>query len=470
MTNSYKLCQKEKGRGFPCKLSMGKQPWFIFLLALVIRLAYVGYIFLTDVNRHFTDDVFYRRMALDILDGGRFFYELEAIDPRYDWLGPVLPWINSLTIRVFGSGWLGIFAVTSIASAFISLYIYKTALLVRNSRAAMIAGLFSAVYVYFIMFCAGVGKDIWMTLALVASAYHLLRSFHQKSNKREPAVLIPNSGVNWVHLIIFSAINVLSLHLDERFAILSPLFLLYILFGAGLRNVRCRVRPFLASSLIMLVLMLPWQIRNYMRYDKIVILTKRTEHITDKLLGYDSVSYELDRVMNYYRGLIITPEQIDSVCAGTKLYTDAGTRIPIQQVEAMRRGILPSAFYPLQGIISRLKIMLQPWQFKGEYTCNGYYYYERSLRNNLVSLVFYGLALLLSLPGLLVLYRNNQSSFWLFTLLSAVYLGEHVLLVPFTVWRYRLPLDSLLLVTGAMGCEWSVMKIKGKWIAKKPQA
>jgi hypothetical protein len=46
-------------------------------------------------------------MALDLVKHGRIFYDLAAVDVRYDWLGPVLPWINALTAMIFRGSWYG---------------------------------------------------------------------------------------------------------------------------------------------------------------------------------------------------------------------------------------------------------------------------------------------------------------------------------------------------------------------------
>jgi hypothetical protein len=424
----------------PDKNSSLEAVW-LFILALLIRLSYVTYVYMTDLSRHFTDDVFYRKMALDIVKQGRILYDLAAVDVRYDWLGPVLPWINAITAWVFGGDWLGFFIITSIASALITFYIYRLTLLVSSRRAAQIAGIVSAGYFYFIMFSAGVGKDIWMILALVATTYFLLRAFIPSDQKTiEHTTRIDYQALGW-----FALIHILSLHLDERFAALSPLFLLFILFSGGLMTAKFRIKPFLVTGAIMLALMTPWQIRNFQRYGKVVILTKRTEHITDRVFGYKQEHYELDRVMDFYQSLVISPAQVDSFVNGSKMLTDGGFEISKPQLKAMRNGIVPHAYSSREALYSRFKIMLQLWQKNGEYTVNGFYYYERSLMNNLVSLFFYGFALLFGVIGLLILHKDS-ASFWLFLMIIIVYLGLHVLMVPYTVWRYRLPIDSLLLV------------------------
>lgn len=426
----------------------------LFIFALLIRLSYVTYVFLTDLTKHFTDDVFYRNMAIDLLKQGKLFYDLAAVDVRYDWLGPVLPWINASTAWVFGGDWFGFFVVSSIASALITLFVYQLTLLVSTRRAAQIAGLWSAMYFYFIMFSAGVGKDIWMILAFVATAYYLLKALHplQTTNTGE------KPRIGYCHLGRFALIHVASLHLDERFVALSPLFILFILFSGGVNNLRYRIKPLLITGMMLLILLIPWQMRNYNRYGKIVILTKRTEHITDKIFGYTQKHYELDRVMDFYASLVISPTQIDSFIQGTKTHTDGGFEISKTQLRAMRNGIIPHAYSSWEALYSRFKIMLQPWQFKGEYTVNGFYYYERSMLNNLVSLLFYGIVLMFSVFGMVQL-RKHRPAFILFASMILIYLGLHAVMVPYTVWRYRLPADTILIVCAGIALDALLRKL-----------
>lgn len=429
---------------------------WMFIFALLIRVSYVTYVYMTDLSKHFTDDIFYRKMALDLLNHGRVFYDLAAVDVRYDWLGPVLPWINAATAWIFGGDWFGFFVVTSIASALITLYIYRLTLLVSNRRAAQIAGLWSAVYFYFIMFSAGVGKDIWMILAFVATAYYLLKAFQARKasdEHREPQV-------SYCDLGRFALIHVASMHLDERFAALSPLFILFIILGGGFKAVRYRIKPLLITGAMLLILLIPWQMRNYQRYGKVVILTKRTEHITDKFLGYKQKQYELDRVMDFYQSLVISPAEVDSFVSGAKTRTTGGFEVSKVQIKAMRRGIMPRMYSPAEALYSRFKIMLQPWQVRGEYTVNGFYYYERSLLNNLVSLMFYGVSLILGIIGL-VMIRRQRAAYWLFGAMILMYLGLHAVMVPYTVWRYRLPIDTMLILGTGVAIDAAIRRMKG---------
>jgi hypothetical protein len=91
---------------------------------------------------------------------------------------------------------------------------------------------------------------------------------------------------------------------------------------------------------------------------QVVILTKRTEHITDKIFGYKQEHYELDRVMDFTK-LVNSPAQVDSFVNGSKMLTDGGFELSKPQLKAMRNSIVPHAYSAREALYSRLKIMLQ---------------------------------------------------------------------------------------------------------------
>ena len=134
-----------------------------------------------------------------------------------------------------------------------------------------------------------------------------------------------------------------------------------------------------------------------------------------------------------------------------RLLRNDGIVISNAQVEAMKKGNLPRNFSYAEAVWSRFKIMIRPVQFGGDYERTGNYFQYRSLRNNLVSLFFYAPILFLSIPGFFFLYKTRKSVFCLFTGIVLTYLLLHIFLVPFTIWRYRLPLDPIFIIIGMYG-------------------
>ena len=422
-------------------VSENKLGLVLLAVSFILRFSYSLFIYFINVTEHFTDDIFYRNLARAVYNSGKIFYDVSLIDPRYDWLGPGLPWINALTIAIFGGNWLGFFFISSIASALITFFTYKTALLITNKNSALLAGLWSSVYFYYLMFSAGCGKDIWMSLFLIVTVFLLLKLFNP----------IKPTKFSYFLYLIFTFVFVYSYHLDERFIVFSPIFFLYILLKET-GNFKIRVyKKTITFILILLLFMLPWLIHNYIKYNKVIILTNRTEHITDKLLGYEKKEYELENAIDRYDKYIIKDCQIDSFLTGLKTETDGGFVISEKQIQAMVAGKIPRPLTHSEKVWSRFRIFIRPFQIGGDYRVNGYCYQRKSFRNNIVSFLFYGIMLFFSIPGFFFLNQSNKEVFYLFISIIVIYTLSHSFLVPFTVWRYRLPLDSIFIITGSIG-------------------
>jgi hypothetical protein len=50
-----------------------------------------------------------------------------------------------------------------------------------------------------------------------------------------------------------------------------------------------------------------------------------------------------------------------------------------------------------------------------------------------------------------LLYRTNRRFFYLFITVIVVYVLVHALTIPYTNWRYRLPLDAVFILVGWYG-------------------
>ena len=110
--------------------------------------------------------------------------------------------------------------------------------------------------------------------------------------------------------------------------------------------------------------------------------------------------------------------------------------------------------------------MLEPFQFEGRFEQTGYYYYEKSLKHNVATFLFYGIIFLFSFIGFYYLYKLNKTVFYLFLGAILVYVMLHVLTIPYTNWRYRLPLDAIFIIVGSLGLHNTFNIILKKTIIK----
>lgn len=390
----------------------------------------------------------YYELAQEVIKQGRFIYDTS--DSYSNVVGPVIIWINALTMLVFGKNYLGLYIVTSLGTALVTFFTYKTARLFLDKRTSLFAGVWSMMYLFYFYYTPDPGKDIWMAFFMIYLIYLLIKLFVKQI-------------FTYRKFLLFILMFVISLHLDERYIIFCPFIVIFILFNNGpffsLKNFK------IATSFVVLtiLLMLPWAIRNYYKYDKIVILTTRTERFTDKLFGYEPNEYFSDDFTSI-KGLYYIPNyQLDSVITGLKTVTDAGYKIPIVQIEAMKNGQLPKPLTGVNAFASRIKTMFEPFQIKGNFEQTGYYYYKKSVKQNIATFLYYGIIFLFSFPGFYFLYKKNKPVFFLFSSTIIIYALLHALTIPYTNWRYRLPLDAIFIITGCLGMSEIYKKLNNKF-------
>ncbi|ALO15764.1 hypothetical protein L21SP5_02131 [Salinivirga cyanobacteriivorans] len=419
--------------------------WFIFGLALVLRAAYAIFAYSQNVMANFADDNLYFEIGKKVAGQGQIFYE--TADWRYDIIGPFLPWVNGLTIGVFGDSWLPVFLVTAVVSAAISLLIYRTTLFIAGRKPALLAGLWSVFYVFYLRYVPTAGKDLWMAFLLLIIVYYLIKTYNERLGKMRKTIFMT---------IVFAA----SMHLDERFIVFGPLILFYLIYMEIISHKTKRWRIPGTFVLLSILLLIPWNLRNYKKFEKPVILTTRTERITDKILGIEHKKRPFEWLYDSANIYQIKPDHYDSIVSGLKTHTDGGYRISPKQRKAMAKGHLPEQMSTLESVWMRLKILLRPFQWGGEYQKKGFFYVEYSSRHNWASFLFYGLMLFASFPGFWWLFRKKREAFYLLAGVIGVYVLAHALAVPWTTERYRLPIAAFFIIAGGIGMGWLLEQIK----------
>ena len=406
---------------------------FFLFIALILRVSYSIFAY---YNFPLPDTMLYYELAQEIIQQGKVFYD--SSNWYYEVVGPFLPWLNALTMSVFGINYLGLYIVTAVASSFITYFTYKTARLFLNKKASLFAGVWSLCYFFYFYFAPSTGKDVFMALFLIILIYLF-------------GILFINRKFNYKRYLLFIFIFVLSFHHDERFFMLTPLFFAFILFYETKGFKHFNVKKSFLFGVLVLLLMIPWTIRNYQKHNKILLISTRTQVLTDKVFGYEGDGYKGDYFMDPYGVYYIHDYQIDSVIQGLKNVTDGGHKIPEKQRQYMEEGNLPNFFTPLEKFWVNTKEFIRPFQIGGEYQKTGYYYYEKSFRQNLASFLFYGIMLIFSIPGFFFLYKNHKPYFIVFLSIVVYYTLIHTFFVPWTTWRYRLPLDAIFIIVGIYG-------------------
>ena len=411
----------------------------LFVFSFALRFPYSVYAYSNNIMGHFADDNFYYQFANQVIAQGVLFSDT-SFSEMADYLGPGLPWINALTIYIFGNGWVPIFFVTTLVSALITFFTFKVAIKVTNKPAALLAGLWSCCYLFYFKFSPTAGKDIWLSFFMILIIYFLITLFVERN-------------FTYLKLVFFSFIYAYSFHFDERFFMLAPFIFIYIAVIESINFQKFKIFHSLAFAIIVFFLTIPWCIRNYIHHDKIVLISSRTEYLTDKFFGYESRPHPTMYNITDVHGKYYIPDyQIDSVISGEIDVTSGGKRISEYQRAAMRRGNIPKPLTDLEKYWLNARILLRPFQINcGEYHVQGYRFYRQSMKHRLASFLFYGLMFIFSFPGFFLFYKENKKMFCLFLSFVMIYTLIHTFFVPWTTWRYRLPLDAIFIIVGSYG-------------------
>ena len=408
--------------------------YILFFTALCLRILYSLWFYFFQPSPLSNT---YVEIANEILEQGTVFYKTSI--SHYDASGPIIPLLNAFTMLIFGRNYLGLYLVTAIGSALVTLFTYKTARLFLEKKVSLFIGLWSLFYFFYYLQTPGPGKDIWMSFLFIIIVYLILQNFILKQ-------------YNFKKFLALVIVLVISYHTDERYLVFGLVSYIILFFWEtkGLKK-------FAFSKQIIFIsltglLMLPWGIRNYYKFNKVILLTTRTEKFTDKLLGYSPKDEYFSDDFTAMKGrYYIDATQFDSVITGTKLTTDAGYPIREPQRKAMENGLLPKPLTGFKALFYRTVTMLEPFQIRARFESTGYYFYKKSLRNNLVTFFFYGILFIFSFYGFYAIWNKNKKIAMVFLGLMIPYLLLNIVLIPYALWRYRLPLDSLFIIAGCVG-------------------
>lgn len=415
--------------------------WFLFLIALAIRLLFAVYSFRNEAYLNLVDDLAYFDYGKNVLSQGIFVPDLEELGLTPSVVGPGIGWIMGLIFLLFGESWLNIFVFSAIISAFITLFTYKLSDRLFGKSVAFWASLWSILFIAFIKPVPTCGKDLLMTLLFLMVVYY-------------SSVLLSKSFKHY-KVFILGLLYFLLIHTDERFLIFGPMIFVFLIF-ANKKSFKNGLLQALIFTVITGAFSLPWLIRNYQVYDRIILISVRTAPYTEKIFGYDHVEYfEIPENRNY-----ISPAQIDSIVSGILQPNTDGEIIlknlkhenrPLivrsQYIDALKKGYYPHEFTKTEKIKANFTNFWEPVDMIYDFNRDGYRFDGKwSMKHNLMIGFTYGLLLPFFIFGLILLLIRKP--LWGASLLIIIlsYSMLHVLLIDFTNERYRIPLEPFIII------------------------
>jgi hypothetical protein len=397
----------------------------LFVLSFMIRMAYAFYDFGKNGEAGFVDDLRYINQAKDILANGVPLGEYQD--------GPVFPYILSFLFIIFGINYYPVFILNCLLSAGTTVLIFLLGKAVFNYKVALFAALWSLFYILFFRYTGRVLKENLILFLFLFSIYEFVLFARNGSRRR---------------LIVFTVIYLALLHADERFFTFTP-FIAGFIFVEDYRHRRA-FKSTAVFIILTVVLMIPWTIRNYYVYDRVVILTHRTSIFTDKLFGYDTQATPALISPYSRKNLPLYEAVIDSLVKGFAVKSNIAFLDNVK--EAVRNGEPPKTLTTAQNYWEEIKEYWRPCRFTNEKCAYGYRYVPGgwSFGHNLSLLFTYGILLPFFAVGLYFLIINKNKTGYIFAAIILVHFIIHVFLFHVRN-RYRIHIDPIIILVGFWG-------------------
>ena len=396
----------------------------VFLIGLVLRVLYSLYMYKNNVMSNFADDYHYLEYAKQIQQQGILVKDISMLKEAM--VAPLLPWILTLQIYIFGESWFNIFIFNSFFGALFPIALFWGLKPYFSKLPLLLSSFILAINPMIIYLTPSSGKETIMyyfNLILITSFLTCLKS----------------KNIARSH-IIFSSIYSLSLYADERYLMFLPFFFLCYLFFRSKEKYMIKTIFILIG--ILSIIQLPWVFRNYMVYNRIILITERTDKLTNIFRTEDSTKPFIEKSLdkNY-----LSEEEIELIIDGDLNKYDNGKPINEKKLAFIRLGNKPYKFNFIERSWVNFYSFWKVFDFRDEFVSDGFKFHGKwNLKHNLSSIFFYGLFL----PFFLYYGFKQKNNIYisipfLFVLYSSLI---HMFFVPFSSDRYRTPYDFIIIV------------------------
>lgn len=401
-----------------------------FLVSLGLKLAFGIAAYKINGTKNFSDDWDYISYANQIIEQGILVLDSsKLIDEK---VGPGLGFILALVFSLFGENYLIVIILNAVLGALLTILIFYIGKNIFNEKVGMLAAFWTIPYVLYYKWIPSILKEMWIFLLFPLIFY--LVFLESRKTKITPKILL------------LSFLFAFLIHIDERFFAYFP-FIIGIFLILNRSNLKAAITKSLIFFILVLTLMVPWTIRNYMVYNRIVVITIRSDFVLNKQNKNKSLWYTKNR---YY----LSKEQIDSIAKGEETYS----RSPVE-VERIKRGIVPHKYTKLERWFNEYFEFWTPVRLKPGYVSTGFRFEMRSLKHNLAILLSYGILLPFFLVGVFLSFKDkNIIGMIIFSIIL-----YHTFIHVFLFWvrvRYRVPVDIFIIILASYGFLWLYNRLK----------
>ncbi len=407
---------------------------YLLLFFLIIRISVV--IVAGQKESEFADGVSYNGYATAIVQNNDWLTNPDFIG---DYRPPFYPIFIALIYAIFGiNNFLAVYIFQAIISTLTCLYIYKFSKKIFNEKAALLSLIWSGFYIFYLKYVGTLLRETLVFFFIIVFFYYLYLYLTDKTKKTRNF---------WLSLIFYF----LLIHTDPRYLFYLPflvfLFVIYQPFWQG-------VKKYLIFLGITILLMIPWTIRNYIAYDGLVLINTRTIDLRAKdqkntymdikiknnVLNFGKINYVRKKTKNY-------PTKRERELVKNGLNPNNRTK---DEVIAIKKDIYPDSTFIARKWYNILSLW-KPFDFAYSYRPfpDARFSGKWSIKHNVSSILCYGLLLPFMLFAVYFLIKQ-KTKIWVFLVFPLI-IQTLLHLLQWGKSRYRIPIDSFIIILGSYG-------------------
>lgn len=379
------------------------------------------------------DQISYHTLSLRVLNGnGLTFGEVwwpatRAGEPTAHWSYLYLGYLT-LVYKIFGANPLAARLIQVVIVGILQPYlVFLIGRRVFNQTVGLVSAAITAVYGYFIYYAAALMTESFYIVAILSGLY-LAIIFTDRMLSAEKQLDLGET-IKWG--AVLGGTLFIAVLLRQLYLLIIPFLFTWTWWRAGMRT----VKTLLVSGLVLVVLIMPFTIFNYSRFNRFVLLNTNAGFAffwgNHPVYG-DHFESILPEELGSYQELI--PQELISL-----------DEAALDQ-ELLKRGIQFVIDDPVRYLrlsLSRIPPYIMFWPSTSS-----------SMLSNIVRVGSFGFMLPFMLYGLIIAFLRREKPLarqplGLIYIYIVVYAAIHIL--TWTLIRYRLPVDAILVVFAGYG-------------------
>jgi 4-amino-4-deoxy-L-arabinose transferase-like glycosyltransferase len=345
------------------------------------------------------------------------------------YVAPGLPLIVALMKVLFKDSTMPVLILNMILSSSGVFILYYLGREIFNHKIGLIMGLWMAVYYPAIKFSLFVYKEPLIYFLLPLTLLLLIRSIRK--------------GFDIKNILLSSITYAILIHIDERFIIYLPIFPLVYFINKNSVSISNKLRSSILWIIFVIIMLIPWTIRNYQIYNQLVIISPRTTAFSSKLFG-DNLWKNYSETEPSYN---VNTKKL-SLISYKDFYAKQAGKIAREQKKELRM------YGNKEAKVRAFFNYWQPTYFKPHFIINGYRVEQWLISANITSILYYGIFLPFYVLGIILLVIKKDRMALFIAFLPIIHSLIHAYLV-IPLGRYRSPMDFIVALIGL----WAIFEL-----------